>query len=351
MRQVIVLTDYKERFGSKYNSNPYRSGLDKEKFKNYFLDNGLQIHFIPYHKVKFTPEFVNNKIFIHDSIEDSGYFYKSYMEDVIYALELMGINILPGFKFIRAHNNKVFMEMLKSGIANANMDHLEFEHFGCFEEFANNTLSRSYPIVIKGAEDAQGRRVRLGYNYSDSCRKVKELSRTKSPSTEFWEIGRAIKHKKYTKESKYRNKFILQKFVPDLKNDWKILIFGERYYILKRGVPEGDFRASGSKYNYGFGSTSEPPKGIFDFAKDIYDQFDVPYISLDIAFSGGTFYLLEFQVVSFGSSTHLKSDCYYLEDDKKWSPFYDSLELEYLYVTSLLGYLKKKGYLNESSIC
>jgi glutathione synthase/RimK-type ligase-like ATP-grasp enzyme len=272
------------------------------------------------------------------------------MEDVIYALEILGAIVLPGYKFIRAHNNKVFMEMLKTVLKNSNIEHLSFEHFGCYEEFANNSLSRIYPVVIKGAEDAQGRKVRLGRNFSRTSRIVKELSRTKSLFRELWEAGRVIKHKSYIKESKYRRKFILQKYVPDLKNDWKILIFGDRYYILKRGIPQGDFRASGSKYNYGFGSKSEPPDGIFDFAKLIYEQFDVPYISLDIAFDGGTFYLLEFQVVSFGSSTHLKSDCYFVKKDGEWISIFESLELEYLYTDSLSGYISRKGYLNENSL-
>jgi hypothetical protein len=345
MREIVILTDYRECFGSKYDSFPYRSGLDKEKLRNYFMESGFSVHFLSYSNVTLSRDFVQNKIFIHDSIEDSGYYYKSYMEDIIYSLELLDAIIKPGFKFIRAHNNKVFMEMLKAGIENNNLNHLDFEHFGCFEEFAENN-PRSYPVVIKGAEDAQGRKVRLGKSFNQTIRFIKELSRSKSLLKEFWEYGRVLKHKHYIKESKYRSKFILQKFIPGLRNDWKILIFGERYYILKRGVPHGDFRASGSKFNYGFGSESNPPEGIFDFTKNIFENFDIPYISLDVALSEGIFYLLEFQVVCFGSSTHLKSDCYYMKKSDKWEPISNSLELEYLYANSISGYIKRKGFID-----
>ena len=47
-----------------------------------------------------------------------------------------------------------------------------------------------------------------------------------------------------------------------------------------------------NKYKYG--SDCKYPNGIFDYAKSIFDSFDVPNLSVDIAYDGKNFYLLEF---------------------------------------------------------
>lgn len=97
-KKIIVLVDYRGNFGSKYNAVPYNSGFDKGKFKESLNSFGYSVEFCPYWKVSLTQEFIANKIFIHDSIEDTNYKYKSYMEDIIYALEISNAIILPAFK-------------------------------------------------------------------------------------------------------------------------------------------------------------------------------------------------------------------------------------------------------------
>ena len=59
---------------------------------------------------------------------------------------------------------------------------------------------------------------------------------------ELWDWGRSFKHKAYIRDSKYRKKFIVQNFIEDLSNDWKILVFGKKYYILCRETRKNDFR-------------------------------------------------------------------------------------------------------------
>jgi len=44
----------------------------------------------------------------------------------------------------------------------------------------------------------------------------------------------------------HRSKFIVQEFIPDLSNDWKVLVFWDKYYVLRRKNRPNDFRASGS---------------------------------------------------------------------------------------------------------
>lgn len=337
---INIICDYRGSFGSKYDSIPYRSGLDKKLLKDYLSKLKFDTRFLFYPEIDFY-NLNKNDFFWHDSIEDIDNHYKTYMEDVIYALELKGFNVIPGHKYIKAHNNKVFMEFLRKLSGNNEINNLNSKHFGCYEEFIEGSSEFIYPAVIKGAEDAQSRKVRLGKNDVSARKFIKEISRTPSYLKEFKEKMREKKYPGYKKESKYRNKFIVQEFLPYLINDWKILIFGDRLYILRRGVPEGDFRASGSHYQYGFGSQSTPPDGIFDYAYTLYEDFNVPYISIDVVFDGVKFYAIEFQFVSFGSSTHLYSDCYFKKNGEIWEPVYEKHDLEYLYVDSISQYIRR----------
>ncbi len=338
--KIIILTDYQGRFGSKYNSVPYRSGLDLDLLRKYISVENVKVEFQNFSNLNLKQISISDTIYIHDSIEDTNYLYKEYIEDIVYALELKNAKIYPGYKFLRSHNNKVFMEFLKQLVLDDSYNNLFFKHFGCYEEFNNTLQEIKYPIVLKGAQDAQGRRVRLLTQVSKTKTLIKNISQSKSYLLAIKEIIRTFIHSNYKKESQYRNKFILQQFIPKLKNDWKILIFGERYYILNRGIKKGDFRASGSKTNYKFGSQAEPPIGIFDFARDIFCFFKVPYISLDVAFDGMNYYLIEFQFVCFGSSTHLKSDCYYVKSNAEWKPISENLDLERLYADSISHFIK-----------
>lgn len=94
-------------------------------------------------------------------------------------------------------------------------------------------------------------------------KKVKLISRTKYLLQVIKDNLRPLKHQGYTVNSLYRNKFILQSFIPDLANDWKKVIFGDKYYVLTRHVKKNDFRASGSHTKYLAGSRAILPEGCF----------------------------------------------------------------------------------------
>jgi glutathione synthase/RimK-type ligase-like ATP-grasp enzyme len=337
---IIILRDYRKVFGSKYNSVPYRSGLDLELLMNHLVTFGIMAELQDYSDLELNN--INKRdIYWHDSIEDIGYHYKTYMEDMILAIELAGAKVIPGFKYIRAHNNKVFMESLRKLSKNPDLNNLFSRQYGCFEEIDNQLKIANFPVVVKGSEEAQSRNVYLGKTNNDTRKIIKNITYCMPFIKKVKEYLRVQKYPGYTKESNFRKKFILQQFIPELKNDWKLLIFGDICYILRRGIKEGDFRASGSHHNYGFGSHSSPPDGIFDFAYAIYEFFNVPYISLDVAYDGANFYIIEFQFVSFGTSTHLYSDCYFTKGENGWFAVDNQFDIEYLYARSLYQYLLK----------
>lgn len=307
-KTIFALTDYKGNFESKYNAHPYNSGMDKKLLKNYFSALNFEIKFIPIPDViNYPNDFWEDITVIYTSAEDTGYYYKDFIEDIVYYLELSKANVIPPFKYLRANNNKVFMELLRHQF-NKEIFNLRSMVFGCLEEAVDNCNKLTYPLVYKQAAGAMSEGVGLIKRQGDLIRKLKRISRTPNLFRELWEYGRSLKYKEYDRESKYRNKFIVQDFIEGLSGDYKVLIFGDKYYVLKRDNKKDDFRASGSGIR---NFVRKIPHGLLEYAHLCLKTIDVPNISVDIGYKGESFFLIEFQCLYFGSYTITYSDFYW----------------------------------------
>jgi glutathione synthase/RimK-type ligase-like ATP-grasp enzyme len=349
-QKIYALIDYKNRFGSKWSSKPYRSGYDKSLLKKYFNKYGYELEFIQFKDVDFKNEFWKNKIVIYTSSEEIGNDYKSYIEDVILGLENAGAKVIPEFKFLRAHNNKVFMEILRDQLLGKELSGISSKLYGTLDELKEDVEKEkiSFPCVIKKAEGSMSRGVHLAKNRKELLRLAKKITRTRHFFYEIKDKLRRYKYKGYRVESKFQKKIIIQPFIPGLKNDWKILIYGEHYYILKRGIKKNDFRASGSHYNYQAGSKAEFPLHLLNQVEKIYRKLNVPYLSLDFAYDGNRYYIHEIQAIYFGTSV-LDSFCdrYYTKKAGKWILEKKQFDSEEEYVSSLINYLNNKGLLQK----
>lgn len=340
MKKIIILTDYKGNFGSKWDAVPYNSGFDKELLVKYFVEKNYQVEYAELSKANEINNIKGIPV-LYTSSEDIGYRYKDFIEDIIYFLELKGANIIPSYKFLRANNNKVFMELLRKKLGDQWGDKLKLWVFGTLEEMEKIINEFNFPIVVKTAAGAMSRGVSLASNKKEFLKKAKIIGRTVNFKQDLKDYLRAYLHKGYIKESLYRNKFIVQQFIPSLKSDYKVLIFGERYYIFERPVSKNDFRASGSgNANYIYGSNVSCPNGIFDYAKHVFEQANVPHLSIDIAFDGKQFYLLEFQAVYFGTVGHVKSDGFYVNNEGIWEFQNQIIDIEKVYAESIDTFLK-----------
>lgn len=67
----------------------------------------------------------------------------------------------------------------------------------------------------------------------------------------------------------------------------------------------------------------------------------VPDLSLDIAYINNKFYLLEFQAIYFGTVGHWKSNCYFKKSEKEWIKVDEKLNLEKVYVDSIVSFIRK----------
>lgn len=342
MKKIYLLLDYRDTFGSKYGAIPYRSGMDKELLKTYFNEKGYNIEYLSFSDIDFRVMNFNNQYVLYTSSEDKNYkynHYKSYIEDICYALQLHGAILIPEYKYLRAHSNKVFMELLRDLSNLQSIKNIKSYHFGSLEEFKKKEQMFESKQVIKGAEGSMSQSVSLANNQNQLMKQSRKISRSKDIFNELWDRGRSFKHKGYIRDSKYRKKFIIQNFIEGLSNDWKILVFGKKYYISCRETRKNDFRASGSgKVIF----REDIPEGILDFAKNAYHCFNVPNISIDVAFDGKEFYLIEFQALYFGSQVVEHSPFYFTKENSRWIIHKGKSILEKEYVNSIDLYIRNR---------
>ena len=331
---IILLTDYKNRFGSKYTAKPYRSGMDKDELKKNFDKLGYDIKFLQFSEVNFRENW-KNKFVLYTSQEDDNYLYKNFIEDIIYGLELAGARVIPSYKFLKANNNKIFMEILRDISDFKEIQGISSSYYGCLEELSTKK-NITYPIVIKTATGAMSKGVSSAADYKELISNIKTISRSKNVKYELRDSIRALKHKGYLKDSRHRQKFITQNMIEGLSNDYKVLVFGNRLYYLRRDVRDNDFRASGSgKFRF----EKECPPGMLEYAYRVFRYFDVPNISLDVCFDGENFHVIEFQALYFGSTTIEKAPFFCRYSDREISYFEEKSNLEEVYMSSIVQYL------------
>lgn len=336
--KIYCLKDYKGNFLSRYDSEVYRSGMDKAALKEYFLELGAEIEFLFFSEVQnFDASFWKGKYVIYTSSEDNKLLYKNYIEDIICYLELNGARLIPEFRYLKANNNKVFMELLIKSIVPDTRKILKNKVFGCYEEVLPQIENLEYPLVFKKAAGAMSKGVGIASNQAELDSNLKQIAQSKNFTLDIKDSLREIKHKGYQPESKHRNKFVVQYFIPELDGDFKVLIFADKYYVLKRGVKPDDFRASGSGIKI---FQKELPEGLLEYASDIFDKFSLPIISLDIAFNGSDFFLIEFQAVHFGTYSLMRSDHYWLKEGNKFELVKGKSNLEKEYASSIVNFIK-----------
>ena len=343
MKKILALTDYRGHFGSKWNSIPYRSGMDLTLMKEYFLELGYDFSTETFSEIDIKKIASNSAIILYTSSEDNSYKYKDYIEDIVLGLQEAGGKMVPDYKFLRANNNKVFMEILSTIKISTN--ELKSYYLSAVDDQFIDTIS--YPIVMKESSGAMSTGVFLIKSKKELTHQIKRINRIDNLlniKNNIKNILRPYRHKNYVKESIYLEKFILQEFIPNLQSDFKLLIFGERYYIFERPIRKNDFRASGSgNGSYIYGESVKIDLEIFDYAKNIYEDLNVPNLSLDICYDGKNFSLFEFQALYFGTVGQIKSDGYYTNKDSKWDFNKEVLSLEKVYVDSIDFHIKKNN--------
>ncbi len=311
-RKLYILLDYDNRFYAEWDKKEF----NLKKFITSLGARGFEVKIKKFSEIDFSSINFRGSFVLYSSSEAG--FYKDYIEDILLGIEKQGGILIPDFYLFRAHHNKVFQEYYKDLFG---FRDLGGRPFGSLKEFEENLSEISLPKVLKTPDAFGSAGVSLSKDQKQARRQAKKLSDSiKCFAKRSYYQTRAILAAKLgirDRERIYRNntrKFVVQEFIPNLKDDWKILIYGEKYYVLNREVRTGDFRASGSgKFSY-----VDPPEGMLDYCRDIFNKLKTPYLSLDIAFDGQKYYLIEFQSVYFGLFTILNAKYFYEKEGDIW---------------------------------
>ena len=333
-KKIYLLLDYDERFFSEWDKKEF----SLNKFIKHLEKKGFEVIQLKFSEVNFRSVNFKNALVLYSSSEVK--YYKEYIEDILLGIYQQGGILIPDFYLFRAHHDKSFQEIYKDLLRFGN---LTGNSFGTLKEFKEGTKKIKFPAVFKIPDGAGSQGVFLVKNYKQALKRAKKLSNSFDCFTKrLYFQSRAIIAAKLgirNKERIYRNnarKFVVQEYVPNLNDDWKILIYGSHYYVLNRQVRSKDFRASGSgKFSY-----IDPPDGLLDFCREIFEKLKTPYLSLDVGIRDNQHYLLEFQAVYFGIYTILHADFYYEKKNKIWQKKAKYLSTEEEMVNCTVDFIK-----------
>ncbi len=344
---LFVLTGHNDFIGQ--TRKPWVS-IDTNKFINYLEEFGYNIEKSEFHKIlNENPNISGETIFytFHQKSE-----IREYIRDAMYSLNKNN-NIIPSYDMLKCHENKGFQEILRKSLS---IEGLNSYYFSSCEELEKYEIR--FPVVLKTVDGSNGTGVFLCNSKNDILNKISKFDK-QDIFTKIDLFRRKYLRKKkqyplypeYTNESDYRlysdyvkheKRFILQEFVPNLKNDYRVLIIYDKYFVMKRHNRKNDFRASGAKK---FDINFVPEETLLNKAKYYYEKFDSPFLSIDLLFDerDDDYKLVEYQALHFGITSIIGNDKYfYYEDIWKDKPANNQFEYELAY--GLDKYIREKKY-------
>ncbi len=287
--------------------------------------------------IDFRSESFAGRHVLYHSAEDRGLLYKSYLTDVLLGLALGGANLIPRFPLFHAHHNKVFMEILREVAGIPEIRTLRSRHFGTYEEFAARVGKQPGNLVLKPAAGALSAGVVRASGEVETTGAAGRMSRSGTWIDHLKQVvKRAVREPRHI-QSNHRNKFIAQEYLPGLEQDFKVLVYGDKYYVLERRNRQNDFRASGSGL---FRWPEDPPHSLLDFARLVFERFDCPFVALDVAHDGRAYHLLEMQFLSFGNLTLEQSRFHFTRAGGQWGAVTEPPDLEREFTASVVRYIR-----------
>lgn len=331
-KNILILVDDRNQF---YSSTKELGGsMNTDIIKKKFENLGYFVIIRGFSEINLKEESYEDFIVLYQSTEDPDLRYKDYIEDILLGLKMSGAHLIPRFEYFRAHHNKVFMEILRQKTDYGG--YLESSHFGTLEELIKSNHQFSYPVVIKPGAGSKSKNISLAFNKNQLVKHSSKISSSFTTTNIMRTLKSFFDLKVYKPISNHRRKFIVQEFISGLSGDYKILIYGNKYYVVRRKNRPRDFRASGS----GLLSFPEVVSGkLLDYAQSIFEKSNTPFMGMDIADQDGKFYLIEFQFIAMGNYALEKSSFYFKKISDKWQLISNSSLLEDVFVESIDQYI------------
>jgi glutathione synthase/RimK-type ligase-like ATP-grasp enzyme len=337
MKRLILLTDEESNFlVSKADFKNFTS-MDIDKIKAYFIAKNYSFDIFKFSKLDLVEDYAGVYI-LYQTSEASGSFYKRYIEDLVYFLEKQGAIVMPNHELLKAHHNKLFMELLRMKFAEMSLNTIKSMCYGSWVDA--QSYDADFPVVIKQISSSGGAGVFLARNKQEYNKLVRKAGKILiAPSLKdifiyfFKNVTKKLIKYFFPSKSKYvqyntaplSTALVVQQFVKGLNGDYKVLIFGRKYYTMYRKNRDNDFRASGS--GRFFEVPEEEQKGLLNFSKNITKEINFPIFGMDIGFDGSAYHLLEFQTIHIGTSA--------LQRSKFWHEFHEGNWIKYNGVSNL----------------
>jgi len=322
MKRIIIITGYNKFFGQA--RKPWAS-LNTDLFVDELKNHGYNIELYEFYQIANDLVKLKNEIIIYSFSQKFN--LRFLIKDTIRYLEKEGNVVIPDFNLLYCHENKGYQEFYKRQLGITKPKAL---YFSSKREMENMDIK--FPKVLKTIEGSNGRGVFLVRSKKDVYRVLKKIEKQLSIFERIDLLRRHFFRKQKTFAGypdfnpmkdyyQYRDyitqevPFVLQDFVENLDCDYRVIVLYDRYFAVKRMTNKGDFRASGTKkFIFDF----EMPKGLLDYAKEIFDTFKSPLLSMDIGFDGKDFYLFEYQAIHFGISAVVRSNGYHVLENGHW---------------------------------
>ncbi|WP_148227965.1 hypothetical protein [Vibrio furnissii] len=263
--------------------------------------------------------------------------YKSVILDVAFYVSSQGGILLPSFEFYLSHENKFYQEIYKR---KCNIDSPKSK-LVTHSNYDGNNLD--VPAVVKNYFGFGSKGVKLARNKKQLINHIdSNLQSYLFHDFSLFGVIKSFVKSRCRYKLKYPKRFgkvVIQEFLPDLKHDWKVLVFFNKVFALKRYVADGDFRASGSgKFDF----NEIPSDELLLFAYETRKKLKTPFVSLDIAeLPNKKYSIIEYQAVHFGLVTALKSNQHYsINEDCTVSLYSAKLDcVESLFANSIIDFI------------
>ena len=316
MKKMLIIKDLRDWFWATYPDWKTEISLNVMYIKDYFTNAGYVVDVISYSTFDYSKNY-SDYVVLYTSAEDYCGGSKAFIEDILVHLQNQGAILLPEFKYFRAHDNKVMMEILRKGFSDENLKTICSDVWPSYEALQRAEITE-YPIIVKRTGGAGGEGVFLAQNQKELYKYAEKVSRLTNMLQFYYlscvNMKQRLFHKKPVRI--HNTKFITQNFITGLDGDYKILVFGEHYFVLHRLNRENDFRASGSgRFT---SDNSENVEVVLEFAKSCRKEITAPWVSLDICYDGVKCHLIEFQCISFGFKTMSMSELHYVQENGQW---------------------------------
>lgn len=278
--------------------------------------------------------------------------YNQYIKDVILNLHISrpDIVLIPNIDLLFSFENKGYQELYKKRLG---IENVKGTYFGDVDDFFEKKISLQFPFVLKMLKGSVSSGVHLIRDLSDLNKLatknkrrgfldyLRHLKRIKNKDSKHQDlrVSNEIGQNNFDKFFSERMPFVAQEFIPNLEFDYKVLVFGKKYYVLKRFVRNGDFKASGSgKFQW-----VEAPMQLLDYSLYIFDEMRTPFISLDIFEDNGKYGLIEFQGIGFGPLTLTGAKFYYHKKGNAWEKVEGISNLEEEYANAINWFLENEN--------